>query len=45
MAKHMTYFSDKLIKNEIKFLSDSGSEINIIKISNLKRYIIKNEKD
>ncbi|KAF0710541.1 CCHC-type domain-containing protein, partial [Aphis craccivora] len=34
--EHITCFSDKFVKNEIKFLIDSGSEMNIIKISSLK---------
>lgn len=43
--EHITCFSDKFVKNEIKFLIDSGSEMNIIKISSLKGHIIVNEKD
>jgi hypothetical protein len=34
-----------IVKNEIKFLIDSGSEMNIIKISSLKGHLIVNEKD
>ena len=43
--EHITCFSDKFVKNEIKFLIDSGSEMNIIKISSLKGHIIVNERD
>ncbi|KAF0711738.1 CCHC-type domain-containing protein, partial [Aphis craccivora] len=43
--EHITCFSDKFVKNEIKFLIDSGSEMNIIKMSSLKGHIIVNEKD
>lgn len=43
--EHITCFSDKFIKNENKFLIDSGSEMNLIKISTLKGHIIVNEKD
>ncbi|KAF0685360.1 CCHC-type domain-containing protein, partial [Aphis craccivora] len=43
--EHITYCSDKFVKNEITFLIDSGSEMNIIKISSLKGHIIMNEKD
>jgi len=43
--EHITCISDKFVKNEIKFLIDSGSEMNIIKISSLKGHIIVNERD
>ncbi|KAE9522128.1 hypothetical protein AGLY_017472, partial [Aphis glycines] len=43
--EHITCFSDKFVKNENKFLIDSGSEINVIKISTLKGHIIVNERD
>jgi len=43
--EHITCFFDKFVKNEIIFLIDSGSEMNIIKISSLKGHIIVNEKD